>query len=267
MLIVDKGIDRINLRTMRSAAVVEHYSCTDELMPHERAALDHVANEMRGGSVLDLGVGAGRTVKALLEVSPDYLGIDYSQEMISACEARFPGIRFEHADARRLPHIRDASVSLAVFSCNGISMVDHEDRLAILREVHRVLKSGGVFLFTTYNRNSPEAVAGFRFPELQFSKNPARTLVRLARWIKDTSIRAVSRHRFVKLEVHAGHYAVLNDVCHNYGVMLYYITLADQRRQLEDTGFQANAVAFDRTGGRIGDDTMLDSMALIARKP
>ena len=103
MLIVDKGIDRINLRTMRSAAVVEHYSCTDELMPHERAALDHVANEMRGGSVLDLGVGAGRTVKALLEVSPDYLGIDYSQEMISACEARFPGIRFEHADARRLP--------------------------------------------------------------------------------------------------------------------------------------------------------------------
>jgi SAM-dependent methyltransferase len=216
--------------------------------------------------VLDIGVGAGRTVKALLEVSPDYLGIDYSQEMIAACRNRFPTIRFEHADARRLTRVANASISLAVFSCNGISMVGHEDRLSIMCEVHRVLKPGGVFLFTTYNRNSPEARAGFRFPDFQLSMNPARLAVRIARLVKDTTISFYQRRQHIRHEVHTSRYAVLNDLCHNYGVMLYYITLAHQRRQLEEAGFEANALAFDRTGRRISDDTTLDSMALVARK-
>lgn len=263
---MESVIDRINLRTMRSAAVVAHYVRPNELLPHERASLDHVADEVRGGSVLDIGVGGGRTVKALLEVSPDYLGIDYSQEMVEACRARFPKVRFEHADARRLSGVRDGSISLAVFSCNGISMVGHDDRLAIMREVHRVLKPGGVFLFTTYNRNSPEASAGFRFPEMQYSLNPVRLLMRSARLLKDIAISLYQRRQHVKHEVRTSRYAVLNDMCHNYGVMLYYITLAQQRRQLEDAGFLPNAVAFDCRGQRIVDDTALDSMALIARK-
>lgn len=263
---MDNVIDRINLRTMRSATVVAHYARPDELLAHERASLDHVASEVRGGSVLDIGVGGGRTVEALLKVSPDYLGIDYSQEMVAACRTRFPKVRFEHADARRLSNVRDASISLAVFSCNGISMVGHEDRLSIMREVHRVLKPGGVFVFTTYNRNSPEATAGFRLPELRFTVNPVRMLVRSARLVKDTAISLYRRRQHIKHEVHTSRYAVLNDMCHNYGVMLYYITLAQQRRQLEDAGFLPDAVAFDCRGRQIVDDTTLDSMALIARK-
>jgi SAM-dependent methyltransferase len=264
---MDSAIDRINLRTMRSSEVVAHYARPGRLLPHEQAALDLVANEFRGQPVLDIGVGGGRTVTALLEVSPDYLGVDYSAEMVAACQRQYPLVRFEHADARHLSGLPDGSISLAVFSCNGISMVGHADRLQIIREVHRVLRPGGVFLFTTYNRNSPEARAGFRFPEFHASLNPARMAVRLARLTRDTAVSLHQRRKNLRHEVHTPHYAVLNDKCHNYGVMLYYITLDQQRRQLEAAGFDANGPAFDCNGRQIVGECNLDSMALIARKP
>jgi SAM-dependent methyltransferase len=235
-------------------------------MQHEQAALDRVAGKARGKAILDIGVGAGRTVPALLAISPDYLGIDYSQKMIDACRERFPQQRFAYADARRMANIADGSIQLAVFSCNGLCMVGHEDRLQIVREAYRVLAPGGAFVFTTYNRNCPEAKAGFRLPDFTPSYNPLRTLVRTARFVRDIVVSARQRRRHLRHEVHATDFAVLNDRCHNYSVMLYYITLANQRRQLEAAGFEPGAEAFDLHGHRIEDDTPYDSMALVARK-
>ncbi len=260
-------IDSINLRTMRLPQVVAHYARAEALLPHERAALNAVADEVRGGAILDIGVGGGRTVESLLDISANYVGIDYAEDMVAASQARYPGVRFEHADARKLGGIADASIDLAVFSCNGISMVGHEDRLLIMSEVERVLKPGGVFVFTTYNRNSPEASAGFNFPDFAFSPNPGRLLVRSWRHVQNTILSVSQRLKHLPHEVHADDYAVLNDKCHHYGVMLYYITLAKQRSQLVGAGFEANALAFDCNGKLIVDDTTLDSMALIARKP
>ena len=259
-------IDRINLRTMRSVEVVAHYARPSGLLPHERAALDRVADGARGRAILDIGVGAGRTVPALLAISPDYLGIDYSQKMVVACRARFPQQRFLNADARRMAEVADGSIQLALFSCNGLCMVGHEDRLQIVREAYRVLAPGGSFVFTTYNRNCPEAKAGFRLPDFALSANPVRSLIRAARFARDVAVSAVQRGRYRRHEVHATDFAVLNDRCHNYGVMLYYITLANQRRQLEAAGFEPGAEVFDVHGHRIEDDTPHDSMAFVARK-
>ena len=263
---MQNAIDRINLRTMRSPAVVKHYSRSEELLPHERASLEAVRRKVRHAPILDIGVGGGRTVKALREISSDYLGIDYSPEMIEACRRRYPDARFEHADARKLSSLADNSIALAFFSCNGVSMVGHEDRLLIMKEVHRVLKPGGWFVFTTYNRNSPEAEMGFRLPEFEFSANPARLLVRGVRHARDTAISLFHFLKHYRHEERTPHYAVINDRCHNHGVMLYYITLQQQRLQLQEVGFQPNASAFDCMGRPIRGDTTLDSMAMIARK-
>lgn len=262
-----ESIDSINRRTMTDPSVVAHYARPWELSRAEQATFGRVAAQASGKPILDIGVGGGRTVDALRRISPDYLGIDYSPEMIGACRRRFPAVRFAHADARAMPQLADGSIFLAVFSCNGIGMVSHQDRLRILAEVHRVLQPGGLFVFSTHNHASPACRRGFRFPSLQWSANPLRLLVRAARFAGDTVRRVRNRRRFRAYEVHARDYALINDVCHDYATMLYYVTLDRQRRQLVDAGFEAGAEAFDLDGARIDDDTGHDSITLIARKP
>lgn len=264
---MSEAIDRINMRTMGDATVVAHYARPWGLAPAEQTVLARVAGLARGKPILDIGVGGGRTVEALRGISHDYLGIDYSQGMVDACRRRFPDARFELADARALSGVADDSIFLAVFSCNGIGMVSHVDRLRILGEVHRVLQPGGIFVFSTHNRNSPEFRRGFQFPALQWSMNPLRALVRTARFAGESLLRARNRRRFRRTEVHAPQYSIINDVCHHYGTMLYYVTLEEQRRQLHDAGFEADAEAYDLDGERVHGDTRHDSIALIARKP
>lgn len=265
---MNSQIDRINLRTMRSAAAVQHYAHEWRgLEPRERVMLDRVADQARGKPVLDIGVGGGRTVPGLRELSEDYLGVDNSPEMIEACRRRFPDARFELADARNLHQLPDESIFLALFSCNGIGMVSHEDRLLILREIFRVLKPGGIFLITTHNRACPDHTAGFQFPPFEISANPLRLIVRSLRFAKSTATRLYNRARFVRHEIRSAEYSIVNDVCHDYGTMLYYIGLSDQRRQLEQFGFLPDAEAFDLAGRPIQESCPDSSLALIARKP
>lgn len=264
---MNKPIDRINMRTMSDAAVVAQYSRPSGLSPAEQATFDRVAPLARGEPILDIGVGGGRTVEALLGISGDYLGIDNSQAMIDACRKRYPGVRFALADARALADVADGSIQLAVFSCNGIGMVSHADRLLILGEVHRVLRPGGLFVFSNHNRNSPEFSHGFRFPPFAWSPNPLRLAMRSLRFAADTALRVRNRRRFRPHEVHGDDYSIINDVCHHYGTMLYYVSLGKQRQQLVDTGFEPGAEAFDLSGQPVRDGTRDDSIAYIARKP
>ena len=264
---MSESIDRINMRTMTNASVVAQYARPSELSAAEQATLARVAPMARDRPILDIGVGGGRTVEALRAISADYLGIDYSQDMVDACRQRFPGVRFELADARAMSAVADDSIFLAVFSCNGIGMVSHADRLQILREVRRVLQPGGIFVFSTHNRNSPEYRRGFQFPQLRWTLHPLRAVVRLSRFAAQTALRLRNRRRFRPHEVHADDYSVINDVCHHYGTMLYYVTLERQRWQLQDAGFEPDAEAYDLDGRPVHGDTLHDSIALIARKP
>ncbi len=261
------SIDQVNRREMNKPASVAHYSWRDELSAAEQAALDSVAKLAAGRRVLDIGVGGGRTVRALRQLSSNYLGIDNSEAMVSACQRRFPQACFEVMDARAMTPLPDASVHLAMFSCNGIGMVSHEDRLLILLEVFRVLAPGGVFLFSTHNQNSPDYRAGFQWPEFEMSRNPARVLMRLARFGRQVPLRWMRRRQLRALEIRTPDYSVINDACHDYGVMLYYIGLRQQRAQLQALGFEANAVAFDLQGRQITGDPADNSIMLVARKP
>jgi len=58
----------------------------------------------------------------------------------------------------------------------------------------------------------------------------------------------------------------VNDECHDYGTMQYYITLEQQRRQLQAAGFGA-ATVYDSAGNRADEDNgrLGDTMLLVVR--
>ena len=118
----------------------------------EQAAVMSVAHVVRGKRILDIGVGAGRTVSLLSLLSDSYVGVDYTPEQLEACQQRYPHLDLRLADARDLSQFDDASFDFVFFSFNGIDCVDHHDRALVLSEMHRVLVPGGIVSYSTLNK-------------------------------------------------------------------------------------------------------------------
>lgn len=255
-------IDGINTKTMRN--VVGDYSWQSNLTPAEIAALKSLP-DIKGESILDIGVGGGRTVLPLLEISRDYTGVDYVHEMVEMSRSRYPDVRFVQADARDLSAFESGSFYMIMFSANGISMVNHEGRLAILREVRRLLKPGGVFLFSTYNLNDRNYGRLFQLPDFELVLHPVKSLKRSVRFVLDLVSCIINRLRYKKLERHFPEYSMINDRCHNYATMLYYITVENMKKQLLDMGFSGDVSCFGKHGELVDDAATHNSIFYAVR--
>lgn len=107
-----------NLRIYSRPEVVARYGALNQLTDCERYLFrTYLNHDMR---ILDLGVGGGRTTPYLSSLSRNYVGVDYSQEMIRVCRKKFPGKRFIVLDASDLSSFEDSSFDAVVFSFNGL---------------------------------------------------------------------------------------------------------------------------------------------------
>ncbi|HEX3577276.1 MAG TPA: class I SAM-dependent methyltransferase [Thermoanaerobaculia bacterium] len=145
-----------NERFYERASVVDHYSVIEELLPAESRVLSRWSARLAGADLLDLGVGAGRTVKALTALCGRYTGIDYSAAMIDRCRARHPGARLYRCHFQDMSLFADASFGAICGLFNPLADVGHEDRLAALGEIARVLARGGYFIFSAHNLDAAD---------------------------------------------------------------------------------------------------------------
>ncbi len=140
------------------ANVVQAYRHIAKLQPPEQTIFSTLRSTLATASVLDIGVGAGRTAAHLAGQCQSYQALDVVPEMVRACNERFakqPWFKpdmFKLGDARRLDAAAQ-SFEVVVFSFNGIDCVGPSDRAKVLAECRRVLKPGGTLVYSSHNLN------------------------------------------------------------------------------------------------------------------
>ena len=113
----------------------------------EIPALLSLLPDLKGKRVLDLGCGYGEHCKMFIERGADsVLGIDISQKMLEVAnrENADPRIEYRRLPMERLDEIDD-NFDLVVSS---LALHYVKDFAPVAKNVHRLLKSGGVFLFS-----------------------------------------------------------------------------------------------------------------------
>lgn len=145
-----KFFSRINFNRFNDPAVVTIYANLSGPTPCEEYFYQKYLK--RNFSLVELGIGGGRLVGYLREYSKAYIGVDYAEMMVDAAKARFPEADLRVMDAMNLETIPSASQDAVIFSMNGIDCLPSlNGRAKCIGEVHRVLKPGGYFIFSSHH--------------------------------------------------------------------------------------------------------------------
>ena len=213
-----------------SKTVVDSFEPQIVLQKPERAVLDELMNKLPEMKMLDIGVGAGRTSLHFAPLVKEYVGIDYSTSMIEICRRKYPHLKFEVADAKKMVSFRDAYFDFVLFSFNGLDSVEHEDRLQILREIRRITKTQGFFCFSSHNMNS------FQHSPIKASKNAFTTLENIHMILVAIFLNLRARKIFLYPSLSNGYFMFYHGHA-NVLFKTYFVSPVEQRKQLRDAGF------------------------------
>ena len=146
-------MNALNTRTWLDPALVDFYAGDTGLQGAEARILDELRPRMHAWSMLDVGVGGGRTTAHFAPVVAEYLGVDIAPGMVEHCRRRFASApcRFEVVDVRTLATLGRQRFDFVLFSFNGLDYLGHEDRLRALEQIHAVCRPGALFCFSTHN--------------------------------------------------------------------------------------------------------------------
>lgn len=118
-----------------------------EKKPIDREILRRFAEEIGDGRpVWDFGCGPGNTSAYLKYLGLEISGLDLSEKILEQARAMHPGIRFQRGNILELEFGNDSIAGVVAFY--AIVHFTEEQVGTAFREVFRVLRPGGIFLFT-----------------------------------------------------------------------------------------------------------------------
>ena len=236
-IITQKNITaKDNKIVYESKDVVDFYAKQHDLQEPESAVLNKLGSKLAAMSMLDIGVGAGRTTLHFALLAKKYLGIDYSTEMINACLKKYqnsPKISFLVSDARTLKRFKNSSFDFVLFSFNGIDYMNHEERIETLREIRRIIRHGGFFCFSTHNLNFL-----FNKCQIKLSKHPVIFVSCIFNLLQIRFLNKTNAWKTIRSSYRSQQFTMVNDDgTHNFRLRTYYITPIEQLKQLRRCGY------------------------------
>lgn len=117
---------------------------------HQRLFKAYVAaKDYLKGDVLEVGCGEGRGISAMLPYVRTFTAVDKIGPVIEDLKKKYPDASFKSMNIPPLSGLHDNSYDVVV----SFQVIEHiANDLLFLKEIHRVLKPGGVALVTTPNR-------------------------------------------------------------------------------------------------------------------
>ncbi len=242
------GFDRVNLHAFSTFGAVNYFTAlTGWLDPGERALIEAAAAGMDRPRVLDIGVGGGRTVPMMQAIAGDYLAIDMAPRLIEVCRRLHPGTDVREMDARAMS-LGDDAFDLVTFSYNGLDAVPLPDRDQVLAEVARVTRAGGVFAFSSLNRDGP----GFAERFALATPRPGRPrLMEAARMVAKAGVGYYNYRKNQRYRTDGRDFAVSISSAHNYGVVAIFASLTAQVAALIRHGFVVEQVFSNLDGASL----------------
>ena len=239
----------VNKALYDSEEIVNLFIPYCDLQKPENTILSEFREKLPNMKMLDIGVGAGRTTVHFARLAKEYIGIDCANNMIKAAQKKFQDypkkISFATIDASNMALFKDNYFDFILFSWCGIDYAEHDNRLKILTEIHRVLKPGGSFAFQTHNLTYQ-----VKNCSIKLSKNPFILSQRINRLLQMRMLNKKDTWKAIR-KTGKKPYIIFRDETHNFRMTTYIISPAEQIKQLTHLGFSETKILDLQNGKEI----------------
>jgi len=223
-----------------SHSVVNEYKEKLFLFKSEKNLINLLKNRNDLTSMLDIGIGTGRTTHFFSKFFKKYIGIDYASEMINISKTKYSANKncsFYTLDATDMQIFEDNTFDFILFSFNGLDCVSFTERIKILKEIKRIAKPNALFSYSTHNIYNIPKLFSFRLP-----RNPFNFQSELRRYKKINKINK-SYNELINED-----YVIIADGDIDFTVKYYYCNINFEIDMIKKLGYKIKDLQSLKTG-------------------